>query len=77
MEELSLGEQLVGLDFNPSGDAKVLKVKQLCAELANLLTSHVGKKDTNTALELVIYNKAIADVLTAQMAAVKLLTFKY
>lgn len=77
MEELSLGEQLVGLEFNPSGDENVLQVKEICAKLANLLTSHVSKKDTNTALELIIYNKAIADILTAQMAAVKLLTFKY
>ena len=37
MRELTFGEKLVGLTFNPSGDEKVLKAKQLCAELADLM----------------------------------------
>ena len=30
----SFGEQLVGLDFNPSGDEDVHRVKELAAEMA-------------------------------------------
>jgi hypothetical protein len=35
--ELTFGEKLVGLNFNPSNDDKVSKAKRLCAELADLL----------------------------------------
>jgi hypothetical protein len=35
--EMTFGEKLVGLTFNPSGDAKVQRAKELCAELADLV----------------------------------------
>lgn len=35
MSELTFGQRLVGLTFNPSGDDKVGRAKQLCAELAD------------------------------------------
>ena len=44
-KELSFGQKLVGLDFNPSGDPKVLKAKQLCAELADLLHDHTKQSE--------------------------------
>ena len=36
----TFGQKLVGLTFNPSGDPKVQKAKELCAELADLLNEH-------------------------------------
>lgn len=72
----SFGEELVGLGFNPSGDPKVQKVKELCAELADLMHKHIAEKSINTALELVLYNKVIGDILDAQMNSVKVLTLK-
>jgi hypothetical protein len=34
---LTFGEKLVGLNFNPSSNLKVQRVKELCAELADIL----------------------------------------
>lgn len=43
--ELSFGERLVGLTFNPSNDPKVQRAKEICAELADLLyNDHKGEK---------------------------------
>jgi hypothetical protein len=79
--ELTFGEKLVGLGFNPSGDPKVTKAKQLCAELADLLNNDVfdefGMKDGADALKYQLYQKAVGDILDAQMNVVKVLTFKY
>ena len=36
-KEMTFGERLVGLTFNPSGDPKVNRAKQLCAELVDLI----------------------------------------
>ncbi len=72
----SFGEELVGLGFNPSGDSKVQRAKELCAELADLLHTHVENKAVNTALELVLYDKAVGEILDAQMNVVKVLTLK-
>lgn len=78
MEEtktLTFGEKAVGLTFNPSGDEKVLKVKQLYAEIIDLLTD--GDLN-NWASDLSgrIKGRAINDAMGAQMWAVKALTWK-
>lgn len=73
--ELTFGEKLVGLTFNPSGDEKVTKAKQLCAELADLL--HGEHKNGSSALHDQLYNHAIGEILNAQMNVVKVLTLKY
>jgi len=74
--ELTFGEKLVGLTFNPSGDQKVQKAKELCAQLADLLHEdyHEGE---SSYLKNVLYNHTIAEILNAQMNAVKVLTLKY
>jgi len=81
---MTFGEKLVGLTFNPSGDAKVQRAKELCAELADLL-----QEDREDRLEKVIngsllasglyntlYDHAIGEILNAQMNVVKVLTLK-
>jgi len=70
----TFGEQLVGLDFNPSGDHKVERAKKLCAELADLL--YPESRTTSTTKRL-LYEQAIGEILNAQMNVVKVLTFKY
>jgi hypothetical protein len=75
----SFGERLVGIDFNPSGDDKVKKAKQLFAEAANLLEdSRVASiaSGTYTAMRQSIFDHAVGQVLNAQMCTVKLLTFE-
>ena len=73
MEELSFGQQLVGLKFNPSGDDKVTKAKQLCAELADLLNDHNNSKES-TQFSQRLFSHAVGEILNAQMNVVEVLT---
>ena len=78
--QVSFGEILVGINFNPSLDPKVQKAKQLCAELANLVNDHQGEVGANyptESLHRLVFDQTIADILKAQMMAVKYLTLKY
>lgn len=75
-KELSFGQKLVGLTFNPSGDEKVQKAKELCAELADLLNEDALMKDQSPLYE-VLFNHTIGEILNAQMNVVKVLTLKY
>ena len=70
----------VGLTFNPSGDAKVNKVKELyaeiidlCAELQTDCTQNQSPSDTEKARLLSV---AITEAQGAQMWAVKAITWK-
>jgi len=75
--ELTNGERLVGKTFNPSGDDKVAKAKELCAELADMI--YLSKQEsfesgTLTALKEQLADRALMDILSAQMMVVKTLT---
>jgi hypothetical protein len=72
---LSFGEQLVGLTFNPSGDPKVQRAKELCAELADLVKPEMNA--TASPLKRMLSEHTIGEILNAQMNVVKVLTFKY
>jgi len=76
-KELSFGQKLVGLTFNPSGDDKVAKAKQLCSELADLLNEEALSQPSQSALYNVLFNHTIGEILNAQMNVVKVLTLKY
>lgn len=73
--ELTFGERLVGITFNPSGDAKVQRAKELCSELADLISNDYLSKESS-ALHSVLFNHAVGEILNAQMNVVKVLTFK-
>ena len=75
--ELTFGEKLVGATFNPSGDDKVAKAKQLCAELADLLHDDFSNKAAHSSLGATLAEHAIGEILNAQMSVVKVLTLKY
>lgn len=79
LPKLTFGSKLVGLTFNPSGDPKVTRVKELCAELADILYEHWTRDaySEKSNLENQLYNNAVGEILNAQMNVVKLLTFKY
>lgn len=74
-EILSFGEQLVGIEFNPSSDDKVSQIKTKMAEIANLINDNEGA--TNSYIYNLIKGDALRSILHAQMAAVKLVTLKY
>ena len=84
-KEITGGQKVVGLNFNHAeGDLnqKVHKAKQLSANLLDLLSSHKidlhGRSTTAQPSWFfnVFYTAALNAVVTAQMAVVKLLTWK-
>lgn len=75
--ELTFGEKLVGITFNLSGDERVNRAKELCAELADLLYQDYDNREEVTDFYDYLYEHAVGEILNAQMNAVKVLTFKY
>ena len=70
--EFTFGEKAVGLDFNPSGNPKVLRIKELYAEIIDIMNDdREGHRDERARHASV----GITDAETAQMRAVKALTF--
>ncbi|MCC6818579.1 MAG: hypothetical protein IT245_06800 [Bacteroidia bacterium] len=74
--ELTFGEKLVGISFNPSSDGKVDKAKRLCAELADLVNDEYLSQP-ESMLRTQLFNHTAGEILNAQMNAVKVLTLKY
>lgn len=70
--ELTKGQKLVGLTFNPSGDDQVTKFKQACANAIDIL---LEEQKANTTAEKFV-NLAIDSILTGQMFGVKAQTWK-
>jgi len=77
--ENTLGAKLVGLSFNPSQDPKVTKVKELCAELVNIIhesEENSAEHGTLTSDRQFLITRAKMNALNASESIVKLLTFK-
>lgn len=75
-KQLSFGEKLVGITFNPSNDGDVAEIKTKCAELANLIYER-NRQNERSELGAFIYEGAIQRLLDAQMYLVKYVTLKY
>ena len=80
-KELTFGEKAVGLTFNPSGDEKVNKAKQLMADALDLLKeSEAEKTDNGNAIvsweSNVLRTEAFNSIVRAQMSLVKYITWK-
>lgn len=73
MSKLTFGQKAVGVTFNPSGDENVNKVKQLYADIIDLL-NEVRMSDVDGVQNRHL-SIAITDAETAQMRAVKGLTW--
>jgi len=73
--ELTYGEKAVGLTFNPSADATVDKVKKLYSEIIDLCNELRTEADQGEKGRLL--SVAITEAQTAQMWAVKGITWKY
>ena len=70
----SFGEKAVGLNFNPSGDDAVLKIKEKYASIIDQLND---LRNSNTGSEVKrMCSTAITEAQTSQMWAVKALTWK-
>lgn len=72
---LSFGELLVGIEFNPSNDDKVAKVNSLMAEVANIMMDQYKEGD-KSPIKSLLFDHAVGELVSAQMAVVKVITFK-
>ena len=74
MSELTYGQKAVGLTFNPSGNEGVDQIKSLYAEIVD----HMDALRTNSPSPEVrrMASVAITEAQTAQMWAVKAITWK-
>ena len=75
-QELTFGEHLVGKSFNPSKDLRVDRVKEICAELADMIESDYASKTNHSYVYNLVKGNALHEILNAQMNCVKLLTLK-
>lgn len=77
--ELTFGEKAVGLTFNPSGDEKVNKAKQLMADALDLLKEVEIEKADSFSRESweanVFRTNAFNKIVDAQMSLVKYITW--
>lgn len=74
---LTRGEELVGVNFNPSQNPKVARLKAIFAEAAEIVSLDAAEKNFETeatSLDVLIVNNAETQILNAQMAAVKSVT---
>jgi hypothetical protein len=80
--QLTFGEKAVGLTFNPSNDAHVQKIKEQFAAAIDTLSQlrgdgQSGERTPESAEVARMLSVAIAEAQTAQMWAVKAVTWKY
>lgn len=78
VRELTPGERAVGLTFNPSGDETVAKLKGLFAEAFDIVEQIVPTNDgtVETARYRKLRDAALYEIVSAQMWAVKVITWK-
>lgn len=74
MSELTFGQKAVGLNFNPSGDDAVANCKQGFANEIDRMNDLRSKSESQEQKRLC--SVAITELQTAQMWAVKALTWK-
>ena len=79
--EMTFGEKAVGLTFNPSGDDKVNKAKQLMADALDFLQqAELEKSDYGKVTQSweanVFRTNAFNKIVDAQMALVKYITWR-
>ncbi len=82
VRDLTYGEKAVGLTFNPSGDVKVQAVKEAYAKVIDTLNElRAELKDLNVEAsrgeKARLLSVAITEAQTAQMWAVKGITYQY
>lgn len=73
--ELTFGEKAVGLTFNPSGDTAVTTTKKYFAQIIDDMNSIRSNPEASSEQKR-LFSIAITEAQTAQMWAVKALTWK-
>ncbi len=76
--EMTYGEKAVGLTFNPSNDSTVQEIKVTYAKIIDTLNLKIGDLSPSVDGEKIrLYKIAITEAQTAQMWAVKAVTWGY
>jgi len=73
--ELTFGEKAVGLTFNPSNDPLVQGIKEQFAAIIDGL--HAQRESTDNGDKKRMFSEAITNAQTAQMWAVKAITWGF
>lgn len=71
---LSFGEQLIGIEYNPTSDDTVTKIKSLYAEIAEIMKKNY--EESRNPMKSLLFDQAVGDILKAQMMTVKVVTMK-
>lgn len=72
---LSFGEQLIGIEFSVEDESEVFKVKKMMAEITNILKDNYNQ-EMRSPVKSFLFDHAIGELVSAQMAVVKVLTQK-
>jgi hypothetical protein len=72
---LSFGELLVGIELSEPNEDNVAKVKSMMAEIANLMKDDYNTEQKSPVKSL-LFDHAVGELVNAQMAVVKVITFK-
>lgn len=75
-QELTYGQKAVGLTFNPSWDERVQKVKELFAQAIDLMVEVRNEQNIWPSERSRLASVAITEAQTAQMWAVKAITWR-
>ena len=73
-QELTFGQQIIGVNFNPSSMPEVDTVKMMCAGMIDALANNFDNQQI-APMHGKIIDHAIMKIVEAQMAVVKALTF--
>lgn len=78
VRQLTFGEKAVGLSFNPGGNPKVESIKQKFAAIIDELEGYRNPENEERNPEVArMLSVAITEAQTAQMWAVKAVTWQY
>lgn len=74
-EELTYGQKLCGVNFNPTQDPLIADIKQRFADITDILIDKAEEADSSGKQHMLTL--AINELVTAQMWAIKAVTWTH
>lgn len=75
VQKHAFGDLLVGKNYDTTVDPKAERVKELAAEMAEILKDSYQTSDKNPVTSI-LFDQAVGAIVTAQMLVEKVVTFK-
>lgn len=72
---LTFGEELIGIEFSTEDESEVFKVKRMMAEITNILKNNYNQEMRSPSKSF-LFDHAVGELISAQMAVVKVITHK-